>query len=127
MRRFWLGQEGGRHLGGGLSTKHTCFVEGGDWPRAIPYCVSVDLLPFKGAAESTPHTLTATLSRSGLATRFHLQTLMIYEHGFNQNYYNFTMISLIKIVLRSRFLESKCMKHKGFDMQLVFTFGWRED
>jgi len=35
--------------------------------------------------------------------RAHLQTLRIYKLGFNQNYYTFTLILLIKIVLCSIF------------------------
>jgi len=34
---------------------------------------------------------------------FRMQTLVIYKLGFNQNYYTFTLILLLKIVLRSRF------------------------
>ena len=34
---------------------------------------------------------------------FHMQTLIIYKLGFNQNYYTFTLILLIKIVLYSKF------------------------
>ena len=34
---------------------------------------------------------------------FHLETLIIYKLGFNQNYYTFTSILLIKIVLCSNF------------------------
>ena len=33
----------------------------------------------------------------------HVETLMIYKLGFNQNYYTFTLILLIKIVLCSKF------------------------
>ena len=33
----------------------------------------------------------------------HLQTLIIYKLGFNQNYFTFTQMLLIKIVLCSRF------------------------
>jgi len=33
----------------------------------------------------------------------HMQTLIIYKLGFNQNYYTFTLIVLIKIVLGSKF------------------------
>ena len=35
--------------------------------------------------------------------RLHMQTLVIYKLGFNQNYYTFTSILLIKIVLCSKF------------------------
>ena len=35
--------------------------------------------------------------------RTHLQTLIIYKLGFNQNYYTFTLMLLIKIVLCSKF------------------------
>ena len=34
---------------------------------------------------------------------FHMQTLIIYKLGFKQNYYTFTLILLIKIVLCSEF------------------------
>ena len=39
--------------------------------------------------------------RSVMLARFHLQTRMIYELAFNQNYYTFTLILLVKIVLFS--------------------------
>ena len=35
--------------------------------------------------------------------QFHLQTLIIYRLGFNKNNYAFTLISLVKIVLCSKF------------------------
>ena len=35
--------------------------------------------------------------------QYHMQTLAIYKLGFNQNYYTFTLISLMKIVLCSKF------------------------
>jgi len=34
--------------------------------------------------------------------RFHVETLIIYKLDFNQNYYTFALILLIKIVLRSK-------------------------
>ena len=36
---------------------------------------------------------------------FHLQTLIIYELGFNQNYYTFTLILLIKSLCVVNFVE----------------------
>ena len=39
----------------------------------------------------------------GDKVRFHMQTLNIYELGFNRNYCTFTLISLIKIVRCSQF------------------------
>ena len=33
---------------------------------------------------------------------FHMQTLIIYERGYNQNYNTFALISLMKIVLCSK-------------------------
>jgi len=35
----------------------------------------------------------------------HMETLKIYKLGFNQDYYTFTLILLIQIVLKSNFLE----------------------
>jgi len=40
---------------------------------------------------------------SGDAGEFHMQTLMIHQLGFDQNYYTLTFILLIKIVLCSKF------------------------
>ena len=37
------------------------------------------------------------------SVRSHMPTLMIYELGFNQDYYTFTLISLVKIILCSKF------------------------
>ena len=34
-----------------------------------------------------------------------METLKIYKLGFNQDYYTFTLILLIQIVLKSNFLE----------------------
>jgi len=45
-----------------------------------------------------------------------MQTLTIYKLGFNQDYYTFTFISLIKIVLCSKFPLTKFIYH--FDMRL---------
>ena len=36
------------------------------------------------------------------ASEFHLQTLIIYKLGFNENHYTFTLTSLIRIVLCSK-------------------------
>jgi len=36
-------------------------------------------------------------------TESHMQTPIIYKLGFNQNYYTFTLMLLIKIVLCSKF------------------------
>ena len=47
----------------------------------------------------------------------HLQTLIIYKLGFNQNNYSFTPILLIKIVLCREFPWIKFMNHKFFDMK----------
>jgi hypothetical protein len=48
---------------------------------------------------------------------------MIYKLGFNQNYYTFTLMLLIKIVLCSEFPWTRFINHKCFDMK----FGWRRD
>ena len=56
--------------------------------------------------------------------RSHLQTLMHYKLGFNQNFYTFTMISLIKIVLRSKFPWSKFMNYQCFDMRSA-VIAWK--
>ena len=42
-------------------------------------------------------------ARLGRADGFHVETLIIYKLGFNQNYYTFALILLIKIVLCSKF------------------------
>ena len=39
----------------------------------------------------------------GEVDRFHVRTLVIYKLGFDQNYYTFTLVLLIKIVMRSTF------------------------
>ena len=46
---------------------------------------------------------TTTYFLKRVSDRFHLQTLMIDKLGFNKNYYTCTLISLIKIVLISKF------------------------
>ena len=47
-----------------------------------------------------------------------LQTLIIYKLGVNQNYYTFTLILLIKIVLCSEFPRTNFIDDKCFDMKL---------
>jgi len=42
---------------------------------------------------------------------------MIYEFGFNQDYYTFTQISLIRIVLCSEFHQTKIIDDKCFGMK----------
>ena len=46
----------------------------------------------------------------------HLQTLMIYKLGFNQNYYTIALLLLIKIVLCSKFPWTKFINYKCFHM-----------
>jgi len=46
--------------------------------------------------------------------RFYLQTLIIYKLGFNENYYTFTLILLIQIML-----SSKIHCQKGFKLKLI--------
>ena len=50
-------------------------------------------------------------------TESHMQTLIIYKLGFNQNYYTFTLILLIKIVLCSKFPSTKFINYKCFEMK----------
>ena len=50
--------------------------------------------------------------------QFHVETLIIYNLGFNQNYYTFVLILLIKIVLCSKFPWTKFINNKCFDMKL---------
>jgi len=42
-------------------------------------------------------------SRSAVVGGFHVETLIIYKLGFNQNYYTFALILLTKIVMCSKF------------------------
>jgi len=56
--------------------------------------------------------------RLASSARFHMQTLVIYKLGFNQNYYTFTLILLIKIVLCSKFRWTTIINYKCFDMRL---------
>jgi len=46
----------------------------------------------------------------------HMQILIIYKLGFNQNYYTFAWILLIKIVLCSKFHWTKLINYKCFHM-----------
>ena len=47
--------------------------------------------------------------------KFHMQTLIIYKLGFNQNYYTITLNSLIKIVRWSKFLWTQFRSYKCVD------------
>ena len=47
----------------------------------------------------------------------HMQTLIIYKLGFNQNYYTFTLMLLIKIVLCIKFPWINFIKYKCFEMK----------
>ena len=49
--------------------------------------------------------------------QFHLETLTIHTLGFNQNDYTFSLILLIKIILRSKFPETKFINCKCFDIK----------
>ena len=42
---------------------------------------------------------------------FHVQTLIIYKLGFNQNYYTVALTLLIKIVLCGKFRSTKFMAY----------------
>ena len=69
------------------------------------------------ARASYPDQPTAGVAASG----FHPQTLLIYKLGFNRNYYTFTSILLMKIVLCS---ESKAQ----FLMGVISTRrGWKSE
>ena len=48
-----------------------------------------------------------------------MQTLTIYKLGFNQNYYTFTVILLIKIVLSSNVPWTKFMNYQCVEMRSV--------
>ena len=58
-------------------------------------------------------------------SRFHLQRLTIHKRGCNQNYYLFTLIFLIKIVLCSQLHRTKLIICKCFHMRLVCQEGTR--
>ena len=47
--------------------------------------------------------------------------LIIYKLGFNQNYYTFTLILLLKIILCSKFPLTELINHKCFEMRFSFT------
>ena len=47
--------------------------------------------------------------------QFHVETLMIHEPGFNQNYWTFTLILLMKIVLCSKFPSTGFIHLECFD------------
>jgi len=51
------------------------------------------------------------------AHQFHVETLIIHKLGFNQNYYTFALILLIKIVLCSKFPGTKFINYKLFEMK----------
>ena len=57
------------------------------------------------ASKDLPHRLTFNVvdTGPGIPAGPNLQTLLIYKLGFNQSYNMFTLILLIKIVLRSKF------------------------
>jgi hypothetical protein len=51
-----------------------------------------------------------------------MHTLIMYELGFNQNYYTFTLISRIKIVLcRTKFINHKCFEMRFGEEGLTGT------
>ena len=47
----------------------------------------------------------------------HLQTHIIYELGFNQNYYKITFNITVKIVMCSKFAGTEFVNYKCFDMR----------
>ena len=49
---------------------------------------------------------------------YHLQTLTIHKLGCNQNYYTFTLISLIKIVMLGKFPGTEFINYKCLQMRL---------
>jgi len=53
---------------------------------------------------------------------FHMQTLIIYKLGANQNYYTFTLILLIKIDMCSKFPGTKFSNYKCFEMRFEREF-----
>jgi len=53
----------------------------------------------------------------GRIWRIHMQTLITYKRGFNQNYYTFTSIMLTKIVMCSKFHRTKFINYKCFHMR----------
>ena len=56
------------------------------------------------------------MSTQSMDPESHLQTLVIYKVGFNQNNYTFTSILLIEIVLCRTFSWAKFINHKCFHM-----------
>ena len=48
-----------------------------------------------------------------------MQTLLSYRRGCNRNYYMFTLMILIKIVLCSEFSWTESINHKSFEMRIV--------
>ena len=54
--------------------------------------------------------------------QFHMQTLLIYKLGFNQNYYTSTLMSLIRIVMCSKFHWNKFINYKCFHMKFRAPF-----
>ena len=55
-------------------------------------------------AASSPALFSAPMSSLRIrVSRLHMQTLLIHKFGFNQHYYTFALISLMKIVLCSKF------------------------
>ena len=53
-----------------------------------------------------------------LMSEFHVQTLIIHKLGFNQNFFTFTLILLIKIFLCSKFPGTKFIDLKCFELKL---------
>ena len=57
------------------------------------------------------------------ARKFHVETLVLCELGFNQNYYTFVLISLIKIVLCSKIHSTKFIHYKCFHIRFFCVLG----
>jgi hypothetical protein len=78
--------------------RHVQRLRGGLVFKAHRLCVSLNSRPESNKEEKED-------GQEAVATpcRFHLQALKIDRLGFNQNYYTFTSMSLIRIVLCSRF------------------------
>jgi hypothetical protein len=74
-------------------------MESGVWTTRSENCTDTD--PGTGTGyvpTALPTVAPYTLTGSG----FHMQTLIIYKLGFNQNYYTISLTLLIKIVMCSK-------------------------
>ena len=67
----------------------------------MSYCPPADVEAM--VAVLHPDKLEGLRKISQTCEQFPMQTLIIYKLGFNQNYYTFTLILLIQIVMCSKF------------------------